>query len=84
MRDGEGMMDTPMIVRHRVYRRVALHQDEARPGCIEEGHAPTRHGRQVPAADDFRVKPRASRDVTHGNAEMSNRLDRNHLTLPSC
>src|SRR5229473_1392579 len=38
VRDGEGMMDTTMAFGHRVDRRVALDEDEASPGGIEEGH----------------------------------------------
>jgi hypothetical protein len=40
VRDGEGMMDTPVIVQHRVYRRVALHQDEARPAASRKAMRP--------------------------------------------
>src|SRR3984893_13520215 len=37
MCDDEGVMHTPMVVEHGIDRQVALHQDEARPGCIKEG-----------------------------------------------
>src|ERR1700736_4064480 len=82
VRNREGMMYAAMIVGHGIDRRVALHQDEASPGCVEEHHMPVWCGGQMPAADDLRVELGAFRNVAHGNAEVSNRLDRNHLTSP--
>src|ERR1700730_9582297 len=76
------MMHAAMIAGHGVDGRVALHQDEASPGCVEEHHMPVWCGGQMPAADDLRVELGAFRNVAHRNAEMSNRLDRNHLTSP--
>src|SRR5712672_3349124 len=38
MCDDERVMHTPMVVEQGIDRRVALHQDEARPGCIKESH----------------------------------------------
>src|ERR1700730_19217264 len=76
------MMHAAMIAGHGIDRRVALHQDEASPGCVEEHHMPVWCGGQMPAADDLRVELGAFRNVAHGNAEMSNRLDRSHLTSP--
>jgi hypothetical protein len=34
------------------------------------------------AADNLSIEARAPRDVAHGNTEMGNGLDRNHVTLP--
>src|SRR6202023_190047 len=82
VRNREGMMYAAMIAGHGIDRRVALHQDEASPGCVEEHHMPVWCGGQMPAADDLRVELGAFRNVAHGNAEMGNRLDRNHLTSP--
>src|SRR5215472_8910419 len=80
MRNGEGVVDTAMVVGHGIDRRIALHQDETGASCVEEDHLPVRRGGQVPAADNSRVKPRALRDVADGNAEMGNGIDRNHPT----
>jgi hypothetical protein len=44
----EEMMHASMVFEHRVDRSVALHQDEARPGCIKKGHVPIQRGGQVP------------------------------------
>src|ERR1700726_688843 len=82
VRNREGMMHAAMIAGHGIDRRVALHQDEASPGCVEEHHMPVWCGGQMPAADDLRVELGAFRNVAHRNAEVSNRLDRNHLTSP--
>src|SRR5712671_4596760 len=82
MCDDKGVVHAAMVVEHRIDRRVALYQDEADPSAIEEGHVPARNGGQMVTADNLRVKPRASRDVAHGNAEMGNGFDRNHVTLP--
>src|SRR5712672_3961738 len=82
MRDDKGVVHAAMVVEHGIDRRDALHQDEADPSRIEEGHVPARNGGQMVTADNFCVKPRASRDVAHGDAEMGNGLDRNHVTLP--
>src|SRR5947209_2389199 len=83
VRNREGMMHAAMIVGHGIDRRVAPHQDEASPGCVKEHHLPVWRGRQMPAPDDLRVELRALRNIAHRNAEMSNRLDRHHITLPS-
>ena len=50
---------------------------------IEEHHLAVWRGGQMPAADDLRIEPRASRDVAHGDTEMGDALDRNHVALPS-
>src|SRR5712671_3653380 len=80
--DDKRVVHAAMVVEHGIDRRVALHQDEADPSRIEEGHVRARNGGQMVTADNFCVKPRASRDVAHGDAEMGNGLDRNHVTLP--
>jgi hypothetical protein len=84
VRDSEGMMHAAMVVGHSIDRGVTLDQNEAEASRIEEHHLPVRRGRQMPAADDFRIEPHASYDVAHGNAnaEMSHASDCNHLTSP--
>jgi hypothetical protein len=73
-----------MVVEHGIDRRVGLHQDETRPGCIKKGYVPARDRGQMPAADDLHVAPRASRNVAHGDAEVDHGSDRNRLTSPGC
>src|SRR5882757_6238653 len=80
--DREGVMYASMVFEHEIDRRVAFHQDETRPGCIKKGHVPARHRGQMLAADNLSIEARAPRDVAHGNTEMGNGLDRNHVTLP--
>src|SRR5712671_4878139 len=81
--DREGVMYASIVFEHEIDRRVALHQDKTRPGCIKKGHVPARHSRQMLAPDNLRIEARAPRDVAHGAAEMGNGLDCNHPTLPS-
>src|SRR5690242_10854115 len=81
VRNREGVMNAPMVLGNRIDRWVALHQNETGASRIEEHHSPVRSGRQMPAADHVRIEPRASLDVTHGNAEMGNGLHRHHLLI---
>src|ERR1700737_3589606 len=70
MCDDKGVVHAAMVVEHGIDRRVALHQDEADPSRIEEGHVPARNGGQMVTADNFCVEPRASRDVAPGAAAI--------------
>src|SRR5215469_14729217 len=81
VRNCKGMMHAAMVVRHRIDRRIALDQDEASAGRVEERHLSVRRGRQTPAPDHLRIELRALRSIAHRYAEMSYSRDRNHLTL---
>jgi hypothetical protein len=68
-----------MVVVDGIDRRVALHQDDARPSRVKERHVPAGRGGQMPAADDLCIEACAPRDVAHRNTEMGDSLDCNHL-----
>jgi hypothetical protein len=76
------MMHATMVVGHGIDRRVALDQDEASAGRIEEDHLSVRGSRQMLAPDDLGIELRALRGIAHGNAEMSDSSNCNHVILP--
>src|SRR5439155_19168102 len=81
MRYGKGVVHAAMILRARIDRRIALHEDQTGAGRVEKRHRALRHGREMPAADDLGVEARAALDIADRNAEMYDRLNGGHPPL---
>src|SRR5258708_38257761 len=67
IRDGKRMMHAAVVLRRAIDRRLALDQDQAGSGGVEKRHRATRDGRQMPAADNLRVKAGAAPDIADRN-----------------
>ena len=74
VRNREGVLHTPMVVKHRIHWWVTLHQDETGASRIEEHHLLVRRGGQMLAADDVGIELRAFRTSLPGMLKWATAL----------